>query len=193
MLCGAFLSPTLPSTCRSVTQNTPSSFATVSSALDVKKRRRRRDPETEGSSENESTSSSPSSSGELPDFELDDEEEPKPKKKVTITNPDEITAAMMGSSDGPVRSIKDLLSDRALESKFEFDDVEEAGEALPDLLALSRDEENVPVGKKKARQAERKAAALAAKGSEENDLFSNLPFVTNEKGEVSGVKVCAIY
>lgn len=160
----------------------------VSSALNVKKRRRRRN--NDGGEDNVEADTS---SGDLPDFDLDeDEEEPKPKKRVIRqSNPDEITPAMMGSADGPVRSIKDLLSDRSLESKFDFSDVE-TDDSLPDLVALSQqraEQENVQPGKKKARQAERRASAIAAKESATESPLSNLPFVSDEEGKVQPLKV----
>jgi hypothetical protein len=47
------------------------------------------------------------------------------------------------------------------------------------------------VGTKKARQAVRKAAAIASKEEEEEEsILSKLPFVIDEKGEVNAVKVC---
>ena len=46
------------------------------------------------------------------------------------------------------------------------------------------------MGKKKARREARRAAAVAAKAEEEEEsILSNIPFIKNEKGEVSGVKV----
>jgi hypothetical protein len=127
----------------------------------------------------------------LPDFDLDDaedEEAPVPPKRRIITNPDEITPAMMGNANAPVGSIKDLIMDRSLESKFEFD-AEETDDSLPDLLALSRERGDELVGKKKARQAERRAAAIAAKEAEPESPFANLPFVSNDEGKVRPVKV----
>jgi hypothetical protein len=135
--------------------------------------------------------------GELPDFDLDDGEEPKPKKKV-IVNPDEITAQMMGDTNAPVRSVTDLIKDRALESKFQFDD--EGDSSVPNFVELagsSRIPEPAPVGAKKVRQAERKAAAIASKEEEEQEenILFKVPFlkekITDEKGDINAIKVCS--
>ena len=56
------------------------------------------------------------------------------------------------------------------------------------------DEAIAPMGKKKARQAARRAAAIEAKEQEGGDLkeaLSNVPLITDEKGEVNAIKVCA--
>jgi hypothetical protein len=165
-----------------------------SSALHAEKRRRRRRPTgTDGVSGGKDSSpdggDSTSSSSELPDFDLDDEEDetPKPKRRV-ITNPDEITPSMMGSADAPVGSIRDLLLDRSLEAKFEFDE-EETDDSLPDLIALSQARGDDLGGKKTGRKADRRAAAIAAKQAEPEPLFANLPFVSDDKGKVRPVKV----
>lgn len=165
---------------------THSEFA-VSSALNVKKRRRRRNLDG-----GEASVEADTISGDLPDFDLDDDEEgstPKPQKRTT-SKPAEITPAMMGSSDGPERSIKDLLLDRSLESKFDFGDVE-TDDSLPDLIAMSKTAEQVDAqtGKKKARQAERRASAIAAKESATESAFPILPFVSDEEGKVQPVKL----
>jgi hypothetical protein len=167
-------------------------FAISSVVLHAKKkRRRRRDPDA--SQEPDSTASS-TSSGELPDFELDDDEEAEAsqKKKAISSNPDEITPSMMGNADSPVGSVRDLLTDRSLETKLEFD---EAGEdkSLPDLLAMSRSaqQNDASPGKKKSRQEERRAAAIAAQEAEENSILANLPFLQDENGDFSTVKVRA--
>ena len=162
----------------------------TSSALSAEKRRRRRRPTgTDGVGGGPDGGESTSSSNELPDFDLDDEEDetPKPKRRV-ITNPDEITPAMMGSANAPVGSIKDLLLDRSLEAKFEFDD-EEVDDSLPDLIALSKARGDDLGGKKTGRKADRRAAAIAAKQAEPEPLFANLPFVSDDKGKVRPVKV----
>jgi len=164
---------------------------TISSVLHAqKRRRRRRDPNESGGPD---SIGSNDSSGELPDFELEDDEvaEAASKPKKISSNPDEITPAMMGSSDRPTSSIRDLLTDRSLESKLEFDEAED--DSLPDLLALARSaqQDDAATGKKKARQAERRAAAIAAKdtGGESPSILENIPFLLDEKGKVSAVKL----
>lgn len=194
LLCQAFLSTTYSTTAHrgvGVVGNPGYRISTVIHAA-KQRRRRRRDPNE--ADESKSTASG-NSSGELPDFELNDEEEAEAKalaKKKAMkisSNPDEITPAMMGSSNSPVGSIRDLLSDRSLESKLEFDD-EEMDDSLPDLIALSRSaQQGAPTGKKKARQAERRAAALAGKEAEEENIFANVPFIIDEEGKLSPVKV----
>ena len=198
MVCHSFLLPA-PPTFRplayvgDVAVSDPSWL--ISSALYAEKRRRRR--RTTGSdgvvggesSPDGSETTSSSSSSELPDFDLDDEEDEKPKpKRRIITNPDEITPAMIGSANAPVASIRDLLLDRSLEAKFEFDE-EEVDDSLPDLIALSKARGDELGEKKTGRKAERRAAAIAAKQAEPEPLFANLPFVSNDEGKVRPVKV----
>jgi hypothetical protein len=190
LLCHAFVAPS---------RNNPLS-RTAGRSIDTtaflaQRKRRRKPPSEQSPSESlPDFESEEKLDGELPDFDLDGEEKesPKPKKKV-ITNPDEITAEMMGNTNGPVRSVKDLITDRALESKFQFD--EEEDDSVPDFVVLaggsSRIPEPAPVGTKKARQAVRMAAAIASKEEEEEEsILSKIPFVTDEKGDVNAVKVC---
>lgn len=190
-----------------VRPTSPSSMASqvlTSTSLDAKKRRRRKDRAPSA----EETESVVTSNNELPDFDLkeEQEEEEQTRRKSTkaiITDPDTITPAMMGSNDGPVRSVKDLISDRSLESNFEFDD--QSDENLPDLVELMRNQGNtvsstptqeaVP-GSKKARQAERRAAAMAREAQEQEDnaspldALNGIPFlVDEEKGKVTYLKV----
>lgn len=188
LVCHSFILPSQPcfrpfGSIGSFDVSDPTSFT-----LYAEKRRRRRP--TTGADGGDSPSET-TSRNELPDFDLDDaedEEAPVPPKRRIITNPDEITPAMMGNANAPVGSIKDLIMDRSLESKFEFD-AEETDDSLPDLLALSRERGDELVGKKKARQAERRAAAIAAKEAEPESPFANLPFVSNDEGKVRPVKV----
>jgi hypothetical protein len=159
------------------------SINTATSTFLVAKRKRRRRKSSDDQDSNDLPDSEVSNSGELPDFELDDGEETPKAKKVNL-KPDVITPAMMGSSNRPERSINDLLSDRALEASFEFDEPDDP--SLPDLAAIAKPSEPTP-GKKKARRA----AAIAAKEDEEEEvnIFANLPFVSDEAGNFSTVKV----
>jgi len=159
-----------------------------------KRRRRRKIVETNDGGSVENSSSESTSRNDLPDFDLDEEQEetPQPKRRI-ITNPDEITPAMMGNANAPVSSIKDLIADRSLEAKFEFDE-EDKDDSLPDLIALSRQRQGGGGGeeKKMSRKAERRANAIAAKEAEradEESIFDNLPFVSDEKGKVQPIKV----
>ncbi len=184
----AFVSPSYAARHQQGINSNSNAGYSVASALHVKRRRRRRD--TGGS---DGDVAGDTTSGDLPDFELDEDEEEsdaKSKKRMGILKPDEITPSMMGSASGPVRSVDDLIADRSLEAKLDFDDIEQ-DDSLPDLIELSRrsGEDGVLTGTKKARQAERRAAAIAAKEKEEDNLFSNLPFVTDTEGKVQPIKV----
>mmetsp|Transcript_3174 Transcript_3174/g.8589 ORF Transcript_3174/g.8589 Transcript_3174/m.8589 type:complete len:284 (+) Transcript_3174:95-946(+) len=185
-------------------------------SLSAKKRRRRRKNKDQSSPSNgqqlESLESSPipqPGSGvadELPDFDLDGGEaaaavEKEIQKRKPI-NPSEITSNMMGSGATSSRSLDELISDRSLESKFEF---EEKGDAsIPDFVDLAKASSTVPtfnpdtnlstagVGKKKQRQAERIARAVAAKEAEEPEesfMSRFFPQLLDEEGKVSGVKL----
>lgn len=178
-----------------------------------KKRRRRKDaaPSKPAASEKHqpsAPSSSSSASDELPDFDLegDDVEKQqdtlvKSRKSSSINGGGssdpllsavggEISPNMMGSANKPVKSVKQLLNDRSLESKFQFDDNEENGsEALPDLVALQRQD----IGKKLARQDARRNAARASStdNTDGNDegILSKLPGIRGDDGKISPLKI----
>jgi hypothetical protein len=103
---------------------------------------------------------------------------------------------MMGSPYLKATSVSDLLRDRSLESKFQFDD-EDADTTLPDLAVLpnTTPEAITPssLGKKKVRQATAIAAAAAAQKKREEEeagnFWSKIPYILDEKGEVSAVKI----
>lgn len=124
---------------------------------------------------------------DLPDFDLD-EDQPASKSKPSSKPSDplgEISSAMMGSSNTPTRSVNQLIADRSLEKAFEFDEEEDA--SLPDLAVMAKENEK---GKKKARRNARVAAAVAKKEDEEQpNPLASIPFITDEKGEVSAVKI----
>jgi hypothetical protein len=148
-----------------------SAIRTQSTLLRAKKKRKRK---------------SPSDSSDLPDFDLEDDDADASSKinKPSKAAASEITSAMMGSANKPTRSIRDLLSDRSLEKAFVFD--EPADSSLPDLAQIP----GAGQGKKKTRQAARIAAAEAAKReAEETSFLSNLPFVTDENGKVTPIKL----
>lgn len=186
--CQAFLVSSGVSGARNQLSGTRFVDQTIHTSLFLAKKKRRR----KESPENDSDDSD--KLDELPDFDLGGEEtntETIPNK--VAADPDKITPAMMGNSNKPVRSINELIADRSLESNFEFEEPDGAS-SLPDLAKLAQGSsipEPASPGKKKARQAERRAAAIAAKEEEEQEnVLSNIPFITNEKGEVDGVKVC---
>jgi hypothetical protein len=154
-------------------------------------------------------------SGDLPDFDLDEDgntEETNTKTKVASGGSEtgNISANMMGSSNKPASSLRDLLNDRGLESKMQFEMTAEA-ESMPDLADLYKgsytqaadvgdsDDSSGSGGKKRARQEARRAAAQAVEEKEEFDdamwpvyLLEKLPFnmnLRNEKGEPSAIKL----
>lgn len=173
--------------------------------LEAKKRRRRKDADR---GDGDASSSIEGSDDDLPDFDIaDDNGEPAvaPKKKKTSaaaavigTTPEgeTITAAMLGTPGSQKsKSVNDLIKDRSLEQKLSFEEVDN-GEELPDLMQMARRDGAATgepmVGKKKARQAQRQAAAAARQEEETSSLDSilkSIPFLLNEKGEVSGVKI----
>jgi hypothetical protein len=140
----------------------------------AKKKRRKRKEEP-------SDSSSPDISDDLPDFDLgeDLDDTEAPKKPPTPSDPDEITDAMMGTQK-PLGSVKDLISDRSLESSFKFDEPENP---LPDLGELKAP----GVGKKRARQEARRAEAMANEEKEDrlvdnlSDALGSLPFLKSDR------------
>ena len=157
------------------------------SILCAKKRRRRK----------QTDESSSSSSTDLPDFDIasDDDADAPSKSKQSSSSSVEgdmsaISANMMGSKDAPVRSVKELLSDRSLESKFQFDESDQ-GESLPDLPSVAAAPK--PMSEKRRKQAERKAKAqaMASMQAEETSFLPpNLPLdITNDKGEIQPIKV----
>lgn len=148
-----------------------------------------------------------SNGSDLPEFDLGDDVQdtntaPSMKKgakpsSIMSNDPfasESISVNMMGSASKNTKSVSQLIADRSLERKLEFD-AAEADESLPDLVELgkaSRSGEDAPVGKKRARKEARIAVAAAAKEEkEENSIFSvlqNLPFIT-ENGKISPLKL----
>lgn len=108
---------------------------------------------------------------------------------------------MMGSGNTAEKSLDELISDRALESKFEFDEKEDP--SIPDFVDLAQASSTTPsssygsdipgggTGKKKQRQAERVANAIAAKEAEKpvESFLESVPQFLNEKGDVSAIKI----
>uniref|UniRef100_A0A7S0TAN1 Uncharacterized protein n=1 Tax=Pseudo-nitzschia delicatissima TaxID=44447 RepID=A0A7S0TAN1_9STRA len=139
-------------------------------------------------------------SDELPDFDLgeggEDAEAVEKEVMRAEIDPDAITANMMGSGQrGPSKSLDELIMDRSIEERFEFE--EKGDPSIPDFVDLAKASSSTPtyqpdslanagVGKKKARQAERIARAVAAKEAaepEESFLAKYFPQFLNEKGE----------
>jgi hypothetical protein len=168
-------------------------------AVPAKKRRRRR--QEDGTSDNDAAQESDSLlvGDELPDFDLGStDDEQKQKSSARKVNPDQITSLMMGDANKAVRSVNELISDRSLERKFEFE--EKGDPSIPDFTDLAKAStswpssslnDGSPLGKKKMRQAERRADAIKtqAEGEREKNPLEGLPFVTNEAGKFSPIKL----
>ncbi len=162
----------------------PSARSSSSLMLAKKKRRRRK---SEGEDSDLSPPSS-SSTSDLPDFDLDDDKLEKNAASIPSDEPStsEISSAMMGSANKPVRSVDQLIADRSLEKNFEFDEVEDS--SLPDLAVMAQ--QNSEMGRKRSKREARVAAALERKAEEEtSNPLAQIPFILDEKGEVSAIKV----
>jgi hypothetical protein len=155
-----------------------------------------------------------SDSGDLPDFDLggDDGADSAASKSSSAPSAvagdmSAISPNMMGSSKRRNSSLKDLLTDRGLESKMQFDVTAESA-AMPDLADLARasaaeaaadmgtgiDDSSLSGGKKRARQDARRAAAQALEPEAEEPnilqpLIDKLPNIRDEKGKVSAIKL----
>lgn len=188
--------------------------------LGAKKRRRRKESPSTAQEEKEQLEKiwpeGADAIMDLPDFDLADDADGEgllngsssssstaSSSKSISSNPDEITPAMMGTAIQSVGTIDDLLADRSLEQKFQFEGEENAAD-IPDFVELAArssttttpnggNGEAGAMGKKKQRQAERRAMAIRAREAEEADSngnpLTNLPFLKDEKGKVSGVKI----
>ncbi|KAL3945547.1 MAG: hypothetical protein SGBAC_000371 [Bacillariaceae sp.] len=174
---------------------------TSSTALSAKKksRRTRKKPKPESSSSEDLPDFDlDSEDSALPDFDLGEEDEPvkraatrKGPSATTELNFDEITDNMMGNTAGPTASIEDLIGDRKLESKFQFDEAEE-DPTIPDFVdfaGLSSDPGPVVPGSKAERREQRRTAAIARLEAEKEATSFEIPFITDENGKVSGLKV----
>eukprot|EP00521_Asterionellopsis_glacialis_P015075 CAMPEP_0195293292 /NCGR_PEP_ID=MMETSP0707-20130614/12102_1 /TAXON_ID=33640 /ORGANISM="Asterionellopsis glacialis, Strain CCMP134" /LENGTH=252 /DNA_ID=CAMNT_0040353969 /DNA_START=80 /DNA_END=838 /DNA_ORIENTATION=- len=197
--CDAFVVPSLG---RSLVTPSFGKVGVLHMARPKKKRRRKKSVPTgdDAGSESLEVESSDSGSesfvadGELPDFDFDDGEgdgsspkrsNPSPASMSTNLNENAVTGAMMGSSK-PMKSMKELLNDRSLESKFEFEEVEDP---LPDLADFR-------AGKPKVNANTNRGGN---RGAPEEDgpneiLMSlrNIPVIgdpIDEKGEISAVKL----
>jgi hypothetical protein len=167
-------------------------------ALSAKQRRRRRNDEPESSPQN----------NDLPDFDLEsmDAEGVEPQEKplapkISLADLEKVTDNMMGDPNKPVRSLKELISDRSLESILDLDDMQ--GDAsIPDFTQLAKASSSstnlgldngipAPMGKKKQRQVERRASAkeTAEEESRDSNPLSNIGFIKNEKGKISPIKI----
>eukprot|EP00529_Nitzschia_sp_RCC80_P030137 CAMPEP_0113497068 /NCGR_PEP_ID=MMETSP0014_2-20120614/30442_1 /TAXON_ID=2857 /ORGANISM="Nitzschia sp." /LENGTH=318 /DNA_ID=CAMNT_0000391001 /DNA_START=55 /DNA_END=1011 /DNA_ORIENTATION=- /assembly_acc=CAM_ASM_000159 len=233
----------MPSRPSSSLSTPSSSFSSAITQLSAKKRRRRKDrvDTTTTQSSNEESANTPGqaegpsasmmSTSDLPDFDMDDDPDsasssssPKPKRRSSssssssVGNLETITPEMMGSQGaGEARSIDQLILDRSLEQRFEFDD-SDVVENIPDFVQLATksssssstssessdissmigggggDGNNAPMGKKKQRQAERRANAVnrareEAEAAESAGGLLNIPFFSPEKDQVSGIKI----
>ena len=115
-----------------------------------------------------------------------------------------ITSNMMstGMKSQSTKSVRELLADRSLEKKFEFDDENNDNNVpLPDLLAKPVSSSTTTTSatitnrkRERTLEAQRIAALEAAKQeAEENNLLSvvvdKLPGIKNEKGDISPIKI----
>ena len=144
-------------------------------SLPAKKKRRRRRTDSSGS---DSIDPSPREPDELPDFDLGDDGDSAKVKKAPTPAPSsdpmgDISSAMMGTSNQPVRSVDQLIADRTLEKNFEFD--EPGDDALPDLAVLAKEQE---AGRKRSKRDARVAAAMEQNKQEEDEVnpLSKIPF-----------------
>jgi hypothetical protein len=200
----AFVVSPLPTCGNQMSTKHGSTNSRTTELLAKQKRRRRKD--SSGASGAGSSSSSSGSlpgldlndDGSLPDFDLgDDESVPdlKSSKKPAKADIDfnEISDAMMGDSSKATVSIESLIGDRSLESKFEFEG-EEEDISIPDFTTFAKASgatEEPEVGKKKARQTDRRAAAIQAKEAAEEEKV-DIPFldaIRDEKGKISPIKI----
>jgi hypothetical protein len=157
-----------------------------------------------------------SDSGDLPDFDLggDNGADSAASRQSSASAPSDtkegdmsaISANMMGTTKRRNSSLRDLLTDRGLEKKMQFEVTAESA-AMPDLSDLARasaaadaadmdmdDDPSLSGGKKRARQEARRAAAQAAEPFVEGPnilqpLIDKLPKIRDENGKVSTLKV----
>jgi hypothetical protein len=113
--------------------------------------KRRRPGRSEAASE--AASSSSNIGDELPDFDLSDDLEESTTDSTSAISKDKsvppsqksidgliISPEMMGSANKPARSIRELINDRAIEKKFNFD-AENADTSIPDLAEIFKQRE----------------------------------------------------
>lgn len=187
-----------PATSIITTTSSSSSSLLVTHA---KRKRRRKDGDGEEDDDDssfsiESSSSSTSSSNDLPDFDLKEDEPLLPQKKKT-TDPMAEDIGMISrrssSSLKPARSVDQLIKDRALESKFVFDDSASAGgEELPDLAVIASSQRSSSDKKARKQQAIERAAAAASESeaSSGSNILEMVPFFVDEKtGKVTALKM----
>lgn len=151
-------------------------------ALAAKKKRRRRKVVEQAPT----TAPDETASEELPDFDLegDDASSNSLASASRVVDGATITPNMMSTKQARgASSLGDLLKDRSLEAKFEFDSSDKVAEDLPDLLAPQFQQQQP---RKKKIQA---AVARAQQEQESGNPLTQLPFLLNEKGQVSGVKI----
>eukprot|EP00526_Cylindrotheca_closterium_P019888 CAMPEP_0113660980 /NCGR_PEP_ID=MMETSP0017_2-20120614/33189_1 /TAXON_ID=2856 /ORGANISM="Cylindrotheca closterium" /LENGTH=229 /DNA_ID=CAMNT_0000575651 /DNA_START=39 /DNA_END=729 /DNA_ORIENTATION=+ /assembly_acc=CAM_ASM_000147 len=158
--------------------NAPTIAATALSAK-KKSRRKRKEPK-----EDLPDFELDGDDGALPDFDLGEEDAPvKPAAK----KPTETTDFPLNAT--PAASLDDLIADRKLESKFVFDESVE-DKSIPDFVDFAGPSDSAPPapGSKAERRAQRKAAAIARVEAEKESTF-DIPFITDESGKISGLKI----
>jgi hypothetical protein len=176
-----------------------------------KKRRRRKEKLVRSDGMNEASSSNNEEEEELPDFDLVEDIDivenkgsavqgsvnspsATTRKPVDVNDPEIMSAMRATKGTGPVSvsSTRDLLRsrNRELEQKLVVNDVVEE---VPSFAEYTRSKgDSVKIGKKAARREARVAAALEAKGEEENgekSLLDLIPFLQSNGEKKSPIKV----
>lgn len=110
-----------------------------------------------------------------------------------------VTSAMMGSPTSDVKSVRELLGDRSLERKMIFDEpspISDGDPPLPDLVQIARQQRGGNANttsntraKTSAGKKRRSRTATPVEEEEEENLLSKVPFILNDKGEISPQKL----
>lgn len=140
----------------------------------------------------------------LPDFDLDEEAElssassgdianiPAKSQSSFDLNDPKVLEAMKGTSKGRgVPSMNDLVVDRDLEKRFQFDSSVVKDQSLPTNLAnIAKNPDRKKIGKKAARtEARRRAAVEAKEAEEESESFFSKFSLGQKDGEFSYLKL----
>ncbi|GKY96087.1 hypothetical protein MPSEU_000568800 [Mayamaea pseudoterrestris] len=167
---------------------TTSRFSTTT-LLATRRKRRRKTSSDDGS--NDESDEASFTSGDLPDFDIaGDDESATTTKKAKPIKPNELSPEMMArSSARPARSVNQLIQDRALESKFVFDDDEVTDRSLPDLAKVVASSSSS--SRKRKRTSKKTTIPIATEEKESPFRFlESIPFFRDETtGKVTPLKV----
>lgn len=192
-----------PLTTNRIHSNRPSQAIQSRIPLFAAKKKRRRRQDTPGGSNKD----------DLPEFDLEEGEIPTTRrpKSNELSNKNDMMmssgpAAFSSSSSNPVsrnplppplsaRSVQDLIRDRSLESKLQFDEPP-TDDSLPDLAVIAT-QSPPSLGKKRARQeaqrsmaqSQNRGSASAGTSDDDDTFWSKLPGIRDEKGEISPLKM----